>query len=783
LNGGDKLLKVGWKVASLSPGMASVRYRALLPALALQDAGVKCVVFRTGLEVNLEGLDVLVIVKSFAAEDIILAQRAAERGIRVLFDLCDNIFIESYKSTKGAPTPVEVFCAIAAHVDCVVTTTEPLAGYVRSATPGVEVRVIPDGIETPQLVHQGTLLLQAAAATEKLQRLRMLRHKVRNVMRRVRAEGPRSIPPLMWYILWHVTHRVVQLVRSKRAHRAAPPKPVSPTDESRAETSRSAEVRRIVWFGNHGAPHARFGMLDLLEFKEALEAAAREFDVELVVISNNQEKYEKYIRPLAIASRYVEWSTQAVDNWLKRAAVVVVPNTLDLFSLCKSANRTVLAVARGVPVVATATPALEPLARHIHVGEPLDGLRRYLADPLAGKADAAAAFALARAAFGQDEIARAWLDLLTGLAQQERRGANFAPRCIVVLHLVQDLDLAVPVLDALAKEGVQAHAWCSVSLIRKSPRVMATLRSKAIPFRVLPDEGLAGGELPIGARVLLTVAETNLPPHQFSSKLSEIALSKGMAVATLQHGFENVGLTYDDEVHPLDQVTFKAQRIYIWGSKQTLHPRISDEVKERCIPAGCPKAAFAETADLSGLVPDGQAVVGIFENLHWHRYDDVYRQDFLEAVKTLAAQFAQVCFLVKPHHAGLWLTSRYEGERPNAPNLVIADPQSPIWENYTASALLGRMSAVVTTPSTVALDAARRGLPVAVFAGGLDLDNYAPLPLLQTPADWLAFVESALDAKARHELEKVSARFVDRVLIPGEAARRIAMDIVAIAQD
>jgi hypothetical protein len=113
---------------------------------------------------------------------------------------------------------------------------------------------------------------------------------------------------------------------------------------------------------------------------------------------------------------------------------------------------------------------------------------------------------------------------------------------------------------------------------------------------------------------------------------------------------------------------------------------------------------------------------------------------------------------------------------------VIADPQTPPWENHTASALLGNMAAVITTPSTVALDAARYGLPVAVFGGGLDLSNYQPLPLLQALTDWQTFVKAALDDEQRGGLKSAASSFVGRVLVEGDGAQRIAADLIAATQ-
>lgn len=771
--------RVGWKVASLSPGMASVRYRALLPYLALQGAGVEGVLFTTGMEADLSALDALVIVKSFAAEDLHLAQAAAERGMQVIFDLCDNIFLESYKADVK---PVQVLAAMAPYLDCVVVPTEPLANKARLAMPGVEIRVIPDGIETPELVQRGTMLLRAAVPPQAAQRPRVYREKMRTVAFILRQEGPSAMPRLAWQLLNRVSRSARQRIAQARRSWANARTSLADTVADVPEVG-CPGLQRIVWFGNHGAPHGRFGMLDLLEIRDALESVAREFEVELVVISNNREKYEKFIRPLAVPSRYVEWSTKEVDRWLAQASVVVIPNTLDDFSICKSANRTVLAVARGVPVVATPTPALEVFKGQIHTGNPLDGLRLYLSQPEAGRRDAQAAFRTAQAAFGSQALASQWLSLLAEKAARPRpAGKDY--RCVVALNLIQDLDLAVPVVEALQRHGLPAEVWCSSDLFEKSPRVLSTLREKRMPFRVvLEGTGAAIAAWPAGASVLVTVAETNLGPHRFARELSEIALARGLKVVTLQHGFENVGLSYDDAKHPIDQINFKAQRIYTWGPDATLHPRISPDVKERCVPVGCPKYSHVPAADLRDSLPAGRAVVGVFENLHWHRYSESYRDTFLRAVRLLADEFPEVCFLVKPHHAGLWLTKRYDGEKPDAPNLIISDPQSAAWENHTASALLGHMAAVITTPSTVALDAARRALPVAVFAGDLDLTNYQPLPLLKTEADWRAFVAAALHAGGRTQLGEQSIAFVERVLVPGDAAGRIAADIASMINE
>lgn len=777
-----KKLRVGWKVASLSPGIASVRYRAMLPLLALESVGVESTVFVSPAEENLDGLDVLVIVKSLAPEDIPLAEAAVARGIAVVYDLCDNVFLEGY-TVKGGGSASALFLSIAGYASCIVTTTEPLAQEVRRRTSDIPVVVIPDGIETVPLTLQITERLRRAEAREAARRPASggaWRH-VRKMLVLVQEEGIGSAPRLLRKLLYRSRNAAAGHLRARleaRRHRAAA------RQRARREPAVEghSDVRTILWFGNHGAPYARFGILDILEYREALETLAGECPVQLVVISNHEEKYEKHIRSLRIPSRYVEWSPQAVAQWLQKAAVAIVPNTLDPFSLCKSANRTVLALSHGVPVVATPTPALEPLAQFVHLGAPLDGLRACMVHPEQARAQAQQGYRLAEELFGQPALARAWLQVVEDTPVRVARGADSTSTMAVVLHLVQDLDLALPILRAARRKGVDTEAWCSASLLRNSPRVLASLRSGNFQFRVLPDQRAPVQVcFPPAMRVLLTVAETNLNPHRFQRGLTEAAARAGLLVGTLQHGFENVGLTYEDAVQSLDKVDIAAHRIYTWGPPDSLHPRLDAGVRTRCVAVGCPKDVHVDAPGIEELLPSGRTLVGVFENLHWHRYSEDYRQAFVANMLALAREFPQVVFVVKPHHAGLWLTKRYDGEQPAAPNLLIADPQTHGWERYTATALLGRLQAVITTPSTVALDAARQALPVAVVASGLDLPAYEPLPLLEAPADWRQFLASALDQDARAPLVQRSCAFVSRVLLPGDAAGRIVEDLLQVA--
>jgi hypothetical protein len=165
--------------------------------------------------------------------------------------------------------------------------------------------------------------------------------------------------------------------------------------------------------------------------------------------------------------------------------------------------------------------------------------------------------------------------------------------------------------------------------------------------------------------------------------------------------------------------------------------------------------------------------VGVFENLHWHRFSDTYRQAVLDDVQALAAARADTLFIIKPHHAGRWLV-RNPDRLAERPNLVVIDPTDSAWEPHTAPAFIASVDLVLTTPSTVALDAARTGRPVAVLGYDLELPLYEPLPIVRGLADLEAFLDADDDAFLLH-----NEAFLNRARLPGRADHRIAARIAA----
>lgn len=311
------------RLARADPGVASVRYRGLAPALALKARGMR-VAFCSGRDPGAP-TPVAIAVKPLSDADCTWARQRRDAGGRVVLDLCDNIFVDGYGAAGGA---IGARFARAAAGCSVSVPTRALKQVVLShcGLPDGAVHVVPDVVETPQMLACQMRLLGLPA------------HRLRGVRQAIGRLG-------------RGTGRILRR------------RPV------------------LLWFGNHGASWGAFGLSDLMLVREALETASRRHRAVLWVVSNDRARFEAMRAALPIESHYFDWSPERLDGLLPSADVCLVPNSLDAFARTKSANRAIKALAAGVPVVATPTPACDELQDCLWLGDSADGVQAYLQDP------------------------------------------------------------------------------------------------------------------------------------------------------------------------------------------------------------------------------------------------------------------------------------------------------------------------------------------------------------------------------------------------------------------
>jgi len=315
-----------FRIASRDTRLASVRYRALMPACALRDNRYTTAFCSEASPSDVQPA-VAIGVKPLRASDAAWVSRMRARGVPTVVDICDNIFVDGY---GGRGSAIAAGFRDTVRGGLVTVPTRALRDVVSDNTdvPAERVMVVPD------IVEDATLLL-----------------------RQMQLLSPRP-SPMAGLAGWR--HVGAWAGRGMRALGMRGPV--------------------LIWFGNHGATHASFGLDDLRLWEDALRDAAL-LGAQLWVVSNHRPRFEAMQGSLPIRTRYFEWSPSRVDTLLPFADVCLVPNSMDAFSRSKSPNRALKSLAAGVPVVATPTPAMLELEGAAWLGEPAAGIRAYLEDP------------------------------------------------------------------------------------------------------------------------------------------------------------------------------------------------------------------------------------------------------------------------------------------------------------------------------------------------------------------------------------------------------------------
>jgi len=326
---------VCWRLSAWDPDIASVRYRSAIPALQLTHSGVASRLSAADYGV-LEGApDAVVFVKAFADRDVELAWEAAQAGVPVLLDVCDNVFAPGYRA--HSPDNLRRMAELAAGV---VTTGPALAEVlVTELGSGLPLHIVPDPVETPEDVPRAARLVW------------------RQRLQRATRERPTDLP---------------------RAAAGAVQRGLVPSLRRRLRRNGDEGLPEVLWFGNAGSVEPRFGLVNLVDIAGELEAASQEVPFRLVVVTSDRDAYRCQIEPLALETAFEPWDRQTIFRRVRASAAVVVPNSRDAFSICKSANRPALALSQGTPVVATRIPSLDPLEGAVLFDDFHAGLVRYL---------------------------------------------------------------------------------------------------------------------------------------------------------------------------------------------------------------------------------------------------------------------------------------------------------------------------------------------------------------------------------------------------------------------
>lgn len=375
-----------------------------------------------------------------------------------------------------------------------------------------------------------------------------------------------------------------------------------------------------------------------------------------------------------------------------------------------------------------------------------------------------------------EAVAAAWQDALGEVLRPTAAAPSSG--ILLFLDLMQDLDLALPMIDELqATPGMNLRVAASTWLLDRSPRVRAELEARTITIEAVEREDVLAGRTPdlATADTLVTIAETDHRGHARSHALTLRAKREGIPTISLQHGLEN------DGVHPSygesGMARIASDHFLAWFPPDEIPATAPADLRPRLVHIGRVATPPAAPTDLPELRGAHELVLLVCENLHWVRYTDAYRTRFLEDCVECAILTPDVRVVLKPHHGGLWSVRNRALIEDWPPNLALADPTDPRWEPFTAPSLMAAADLVVTTPSTVALDAAQARKPVAVASYGLDLADYRPLPMLNGLADWVRFMRQDRPAATA----RAAAAFLRRSAPYNDAAPQAAAYVAQVA--
>lgn len=189
---------------------------------------------------------------------------------------------------------------------------------------------------------------------------------------------------------------------------------------ARLQAERRQGTKSLVWFGSHGNDFADGGMLDLKRVTPLLTDIHREHPLSLTVISNHRGKFESSFAHLAFRTCYLEWDRVTFLDLLRMHDIALLPSSPNEFTVCKSANRLVLALHHGLNVVADDVPSYREFGAAATIGDWEGGLRRYLSEPEYAARHRAEGAALVAERCSHERVARQWRDALLDVLQRAR---------------------------------------------------------------------------------------------------------------------------------------------------------------------------------------------------------------------------------------------------------------------------------------------------------------------------------------------------------------------------
>jgi hypothetical protein len=354
-------------------------------------------------------------------------------------------------------------------------------------------------------------------------------------------------------------------------------------------------------------------------------------------------------------------------------------------------------------------------------------------------------------------------------------GSNSPTRIVLLISRAIDVEL----LSGLHKKAqsckdTELSVWIVDKCVKRNPNILTELNEKNFEVGLVVSFPRLCKALSkfMWTDAFLTTVESTTAMHKLPHVLTRLANAVGTSTYTMQHGFENVGLNYCDEIHG-PEVKFAAKTVLTWGPVEELPAWVEKETRDKSIAVGCPKQLVVSENNPSVGAAE-RPIIGVFDNLHWHRYNGNYISTFLNHLEEITEQRREFRFVLKAHPDSIRNRSKELTTRLcSMGNLEVIDLLGEEVDSLTTPWLLSHALGVITTPSTIALDGALAKIPVAVTRYGLDLTYYSPLCQLDNIESWQRFLDRLMEKSEYNNLKLDGERFLKRVLVPGDTSKKI----------
>lgn len=348
-------------------------------------------------------------------------------------------------------------------------------------------------------------------------------------------------------------------------------------------------------------------------------------------------------------------------------------------------------------------------------------------------------------------------------------------RIVLLISRPQDVDLLIGLHEkAEHRENLSLIFWVTRNCARKYPEALPKLKEKMAVVEQVVNFMHLGSILNKLMRIdaFLSTVESTTAKRKLPYMITKMANAASVPTYTLQHGFETVGLSYCDEAQGPD-IKFAARTVLTWGPVNELPSWVAKETLDKAVAVGCPNILLGSKNDPKAEAGE-RPIIAVFDNLHWSRFNQKYISTFLDHLEDISEKRTNFRFILKSHPASVRNRSReLQNRLCTMKKVVVADMSEEEQSALTTPSLMSRALGVITTPSTIALDGAMAGVPVAITRYGLDLDYYTPLDLLDNLEDWHSFLNDLTENHAYRLLKLNSERFLKRVIVPGDPAEKI----------